>query len=493
MNDLDPVLRQIATLNPVPREDELPSGAMTATALLANIDELTAAKATPTSPAASQRTKRRWPVAVVAAAAVLVLVGGAALLLRVTGSDSPVATTPPADTPSSLRWSRVPHDEAVFGGPGDQEMESVTAGGPGLVAVGSVGSNDAGDAAVWTSVDGVAWSRVPHDETVFGGPNAQRMLSVTAGGPGLVAVGADGSFDERHWVAAVWTSVDGITWSRVPHDDTVFGGADSLAMTSVTVGGPGLVAVGDEELFEDDDGDAAVWTSVDGITWSRVPHDESVFGGAGDQGMNSVTVGGPGLVAVGVGTGRMTVDEGHVDWTDTAAVWISADGITWSRIPHDEAVFEGMGSQQMSGVTVGGPGLMAVGSHQPGDDVPSGPSSHAAVWTSVDGITWSLVRHDTTIFGGIGGQRMASVTVGGPGLVAVGNDGGGYGTRPNSAIWTSVDGINWSRVPHDEAVFGGTSMSSVTVAGPGLVAVGHDWLSKNGYVDAVVWVATSDG
>lgn len=40
--------------------------------------------------------------------------------------------------------------------------------------------------------------------------------------------------------ASVWTSADGITWSRVPHGDAVFGNGE---MCSVTVGGPGLVAV----------------------------------------------------------------------------------------------------------------------------------------------------------------------------------------------------------------------------------------------------------
>ncbi len=40
------------------------------------------------------------------------------------------------------------------------------------------------------------------------------MNGVTVGGPGLVAVGNDG-FD-----AAVWISSDGVTWSRVPLQDT---------------------------------------------------------------------------------------------------------------------------------------------------------------------------------------------------------------------------------------------------------------------------------
>jgi hypothetical protein len=51
-------------------------------------------------------------------------------------------------------------------------------------------------------------------------------------------------------------------------------------MSAVVAGGPGLVAVGHDDAGEDED--AAVWTSPDGLVWSRVPHDEAVFGG-GDE------------------------------------------------------------------------------------------------------------------------------------------------------------------------------------------------------------------
>jgi hypothetical protein len=103
-------------------------------------------------------------------------------------------------------------------------MWSVTVGGPGLVAVGWDWSGGDIDAAVWTSPDGVTWSRVPHDESIFGGPGFQEILSVAVGGPGLVAVGLDEAGGDRD--AVVWTSPDGITWSRVPHDESIFGGAD---------------------------------------------------------------------------------------------------------------------------------------------------------------------------------------------------------------------------------------------------------------------------
>lgn len=116
------------------------------------------------------------------------------------------------------------------------------------MAVGTGGD----DAAVWTSVDGIIWSRVPYDEAIFGGPIDQAMTSVTAAGAGVVAVGFDGVDDfsrngnDDELDGAVWTSVDGITWSRVPDDAAAFGAGPKpvWVMNSIVAGGPGLVAVG---------------------------------------------------------------------------------------------------------------------------------------------------------------------------------------------------------------------------------------------------------
>jgi hypothetical protein len=440
-------------------------------------------------------------VVVSAAALVLILVGGVALLSRVIGRDTPVAGTVPttleASTPTGvaavpetppepsfpLAWSRIPADEAVFGGRGTQWMESVTAGGPGLVAVGSDGSN----AAVWTSADGTTWNRVPHDDAVFGGSGATTMLSVTMGGPGLVAVGYEGSRfggPEPDALAAVWTSADGLTWSRVPLDESIFGGW----MKGVTAGGPGLVAVGAEGSG------AAVWTSADGATWSRVAQDIEIFGSPGGQGygMTSVTVGGPGLVAVG-----SNVDVGGV------AVWTSVDGIAWSRVPDKTLTSTFSPEGFMWSVTAGGPGLVAVGFDGP----------NAAVWTSEDAITWSQILHDETTFGGLGDLLMSmnSVTTSGEGLVAVGVGGHGvplsgpggsnrqqpgYGSllSASAAVWTSADGVTWSRVPHDDTGFGEaggrwTGVTGVASFGPGVVAVGAD--KTSGDVNAAIWTATT--
>jgi hypothetical protein len=134
----------------------------------------------------------------------------------------------------------------------------VIVGGPGLVAVGMDGPDDNINAAVWTSPDGITWTQVPPDESSLGGDGEQSMWGVTRGGPGLVAVGWDGSVDGD---AAVWTSADGISWVRVPHDAAVFGGEGDQIMWRVTTGGLGLVGVGWDE--SGGDRDAAVWTTGD--------------------------------------------------------------------------------------------------------------------------------------------------------------------------------------------------------------------------------------
>jgi hypothetical protein len=172
-------------------------------------------------------------------------------------------------------------------------MNSVAAGGPGLVAVGGTHSWQRGDPApVWTSPDGITWSRVPDDEAVF--PGLMEIESVTAGGPGLVAVG----YDSAEESGAVWTSPNGITWSRVPNDEAVFGGEGRQLLNGVTVWERDLlVAVG--SVMGPESVHSIVWTSPDGISWSRVPRDADAFGPG--QVINSVTTAGPGLVAVGYG------------------------------------------------------------------------------------------------------------------------------------------------------------------------------------------------
>jgi hypothetical protein len=423
-----------------------------------------------TAPNPPQRERPKLLIALAAAVFVLLVVGGPLLLMISRDSTGPSVSS---DVLGSFEWSRVPHDEAIFGGEGGAEMSSITAGGPGFVAVGVTGDGvgegfGARNAAVWTSPDGIAWSRVPHNDAVFGGEGSQEMVSVTAGGPGLVAVGY--RFDEpgRPGVyPGVWTSPDGLTWSTVSLD----GGA----MTSVVAGGPGLVAVGSGSAG------AAVWTSPDGITWTRVPHDPAVFGTDlvgndlwGPQTvMRDVIVGGPGLIAVGE-KGVWGGSENGIEYESTgvAVVWTSPDGITWTRVPHDEEVFGGEGFQKMSRVAVGGPGLVAVGEYELNN------IGTATIWNSPNGHTWNRVPYDEAIFGpdpALDADRpMTDVATLDSGLVAVG-----------TGTWTSPDGYAWTRIA-DHLLDG---FKDIIVGGPGLIAVGGSE-TEDGRTVAAVSIAS---
>ena len=264
-----------------------------------------------------------------------------------------------------VTWERIPSN-SCFVGQGIQEMWSVTSFEDTLVVVGQFNSTFAADGEVWTSADGVNWEWL-HDSDALGGEGAQIMWTVTVWEGGLAAGGTDHSWDWRDsalWDAAIWTSADGITWERVPHDDHVFGGAEYQGVLSMTAWEHGLIAVGIDQIGGVDE-DAVIWTSVDGTTWEWVPHDEDVFGGDGDQRITSVAAWVGGLVAVGYDASGGDRD---------AAVWVSADGTNWERVDHDEAVFGGDQEQVMWSVTAWDGGIVAVGHRS------AGQQTRAAAW-----------------------------------------------------------------------------------------------------------------
>ena len=86
--------------------------------------------------------RKGWSGVVVAVAATILVVVGVVVVAdgnsdeAATDSSSPASMADPSLSlgvadPVPYQWSRVPHDEAVFGGAGGQAMSSVTVGGPG--------------------------------------------------------------------------------------------------------------------------------------------------------------------------------------------------------------------------------------------------------------------------------------------------------------------------------------------------------------------------
>ena len=373
-----------------------------------------------------------------------------------------VATTTVPETTTiapAAGWVRVPDEEGVFGGDERQAMLAVTAGGPGVVAVGVDGLL-AG--AVWTSPDGFVWSRVPDDGGAFSAVSGTSVNGVAAGGPGVVAVGGndDGA-------AAVWTSADGIAWNLI--SNPAGSGGAMTTLRSVIATDPGFIAVGGR--FSPDSGyGAAVWNSADGVAWTSLPPTAETSPAGMGANMTAITAGGPGYVAVG---------RTHGEDAD-AAVWTSTDGLTWTRVPDDGTIFGGPGDQAIQAVGAGATGLVAVGYDTNSVEV------GAAVWTSPDGLSWTRIPATLDTFGGVEVRTLDGVTGDGSGFVAVGAVGSG------SAIWESPDGTLWTRVPQNDGEFDkdGGNMFGITHAGPGLVVVGQEYSTE--FPDAAVWVKASD-
>ena len=345
--------------------------------------------------------------------------------------------------PSTRVFDRVPHDDLLFGGEFAHEITDVAAGGPGFIAVGYDTGGPHPDAyvhtaVVWTSVDGRTWIRIPDDVSGLG-DRGFRMQGVTPHGAGFVAVGGDGLSP------VVWHSSDGESWSHLPDDAVEPGGASGFrSMYHVAEFRSGFVAVGTESLVDIESRGsavaAAVWISGDGTTWSRVDHDE-VFNGAI---ITSIIRGGPGLIAVG------SYEDGSV------LSWTSSDGRSWSPAPQEAAESTPTARIWMSSVAAGDPGLVSVGYDQ--------NLQAAAVWTSPDGLFWSRVEHSSSF--GSSGERMSEVVRWGSSFVAV-------GSHPDrgSLVWILEDGENWSLLDI-EAESGDGVIRALATDGDVLVAGG---------------------
>jgi photosystem II stability/assembly factor-like uncharacterized protein len=219
-------------------------------------------------------------------------------------------------------------------------MDSVVRAGPGFVAVGVDRDREAG--AVWTSPDGREWSRVPHDEVFTRRGDATGMHSVAAIDSRVVAVGPGPlQAPPESSIAMVWTSPDGREWSRVPHDQAIFGDGP-YKMHSVAANDSTLVAIGVEDSEDVEGVEQVIWrSSDDGDTWSLVTSEQPR-----PFVLHDVIAAGSGFVGVGV------AEEG-------ASVWTSSDGRTWSRDAPLQRASDNAGSPEAS--VLDGSRLITVG------------------------------------------------------------------------------------------------------------------------------------
>jgi hypothetical protein len=380
-------------------------------------------------PALAALWSRRRVRAGVAAVAVLAAVAALAYALWPNGSDE---------------WARVDAG-AVLDGSGPQKIQSVTKlSQNGAVAVGKSGTAP----TVW-NFDGSSWFRSDL--------SAERgvMNAVVFSQGKILAVGSR-RVNSDQWDAVAWLRPGAGTWRSVCVDCANRG--RQVAFAAIGRRDGSFFAVGRYQGGADNKYDAAVWQSSDGATWRPFGETDPDLAGENSQVMQGVVDLGDRLVAVG-----------H-DGKD-AAVWTSADGSDWERVS-DSDLTASTGFLELTSVTKLGTRVVAVGSDQPG-----GGQKKAAAWISYDrGSTWERGGGDFAARG----QQMLDVTAVGTELVAVGSD---KAAGPRAAVWSSVEGLTWTAVRSGSfAGEGNVGMTSVAFLDNGtLFSVG------NSGEDAAIW------
>jgi hypothetical protein len=325
---------------------------------------------------------------------------GATPVATAAASPSVAAASPVTATPSAkpsvvaartldIRWTA--HDPTGLSSV--RSIVGVARNADRYVLVAELPSDEREAFAAWTSEDGQAWKRT------HAFPDDERVLALTAGGPGFVVAG----FKQGGDVGVVWTSNDGLDWQRVT-DASLQGGVINQLVTTAS----GVVGFG---WRYQPNQVGAIWTSPDGFEWLAATNATGVRVARGLQ-----------TVSAYDGRAVAFVSEGE---RKPAAIWETTGRAEWTRtgtLP-DVGIVER--------VAGGMKGWVAIGSNK--------------AWASTDGRSWSK---------GVSGPDVAAdVIVDDAGFVAVGFVGSLPGEtcgdqRPfEGHTWTSVDGRGWRRMP----------------------------------------------
>jgi len=283
---------------------------------------------------------------------------------------------------------------------------------------------------VFHSSDGTAWDHVGSLPT-----RHATVDSVADSGGLTVAVGYSYDAKADRAVPAAWTSIDLHVWNTAALPGPVNTGA-----MMVTAGPHGFLASG-MELTQRSGLHFTLWMSADGTTWH--------------------TVAGPSLQA-GAGVEDVSADSAgyaiRTAYAGAIKTWRSVDGDTWTEAwsrPADPApTYFGMGRPVLktsdgSYVTFG-----------------AGDSDDMVVWTSADLTTWTIAGQFTWL----GMSSFAAIS---GGFISAGNcvaDGTSC-TKTMTGIWTSVDGLDWTLDPGTTPLVDGSGLIVNDVVSDGSHAI----------------------
>jgi hypothetical protein len=346
---------------------------------------------------------------------------------------------------------------------------------------------------LWLSADGGRqWTPVPVPR---GHGALDQVGGLAAAGSGFALVRPAGTATD------VYHSPDGLTWRFI-------GRVTGFTAGQMNGGPAGAAITGTL------DGTLTVLVSADGVEWQRVmgtlisvsgvavtsgaAGPAAVISGASDRdprlsvlsangpehstGMDAV----PGATQPQVAVNAVAAQAGSQVAVGSAngfpAAWISTDGGSdWTRATGETpGTLDRPGSEQLTSVTVGGAGWLAVGG------VVAGAAQHPVVVVSSGGLTWTASDGETAFAGQ--GVYTAQAAAGPGGYVIVGYAraaGGGY----IGDAWYSAGLTGWQSAAGENALdgeSGGRQLLGVTATASGFVAVGLQgnspaaWLSADG-------------
>jgi hypothetical protein len=253
----------------------------------------------------------------------------------------------------------------------------------------------------------------------------EMKINSTAVAGGLqIAVGSANGYP------AVWRRTSDGIWTLVSSLGLVAADPHLRALTSVTHGPSGWLAVGAPG--------PVVLTSADGEIWG-------VAGGNITQNLAGVSAvaaasGPAGYVIVG----RLVAAGGGC----VADVWWSPDMTSWTRA-HD--VNDTDGSSQVLAVAAGAHGFVSVGSH----------NSQPAVWTTTDGRAWKTIVLPPPA--GASAGALQQVAISGNRVVALGQGTIGKGPAVGSATGTEPGAVPFAELSTD----GGATWQQIPFSSPG--------------------------
>jgi hypothetical protein len=351
-----------------------------------------------------------------------------------------------------LTWSTAHAPAAAPAG--QPQVTGVAAVDGGFVLVRAATVHRSPGVQVYRSADGSTWTR----QATLTAPGGLVTGLVNGGPSGAVITGRAGG---GAGTLTAYVSATGASWQQTP----AFGRADAESVSAVTT------AEG-----------RAVVTATMAAPQSREPAISVLAGGAPVLQVNMAKIPGafdPQLAVndvVAAGSNQVAVGSAN----GYPVAWFSADGgSTWVRTAGaTPAVFDRPGTEQLTSVTHGPAGWLAVGS------VTAGASQHPVVLTSADGRTWQAADGAAAFAGS--GLVTEQAAAGPAGYVIVGQQVTATGTR--AVAWRSISLTGWQRATVGEFAgsAGSTSMRAVTAGTAGFVAVGSAgnqasaWTSADG-------------